>query len=128
MEEIHLKLETPGFEPDLVENRTLPAMCGFEERPGVRYRFTFSNGFGASVIKHSGSYGYEYDLWEIGLLHFNVKSNFWEYDDSHAITDYDVLGYLTDEDATNLLSQIRDGRLNECFKNSWRCAVRRRQK
>ena len=118
MKEIHLELDTPGFKPDLIENRTLPAIRGFEERPGVRYRFTFSNGWGASVIKHSGSYGYKDDLWEVALLHRNVTLNFWEYDDSHAITYYDVLGYLSDGDVTYLLSQIQDGKVDKYFKRS----------
>lgn len=35
---------------------------------GICYRFKFENGYGASVIKHEGSYGFEEDLWEVAVL------------------------------------------------------------
>lgn len=67
---------------------------------GVRYRFKFPNGYGASVIKRYGSYGYEDDLWEIALLN-KYGELAYEYD-----FDYDVIGYCTDEQIDELLTKI----------------------
>ena len=66
-----LNLNYEGFEEYLVEREDKPTMnCNFEEAPGVRYVFRFENNYGASVVKHLGSYGYDEDLWELAVLRF----------------------------------------------------------
>jgi len=73
------------------------------------YRFKFDNGYGASVIKHYGSYGYENDLFELAVLFFieedgEVVSSGITYDTP--ITD-DVVGYLTNDEVLDLLLKIK---------------------
>ena len=64
---------------------------------GVQYRFTFTNGYGASVIRFPGSYGSRADLWELAVTSHDGGLIY-----DTPITD-DVLGYLTEQDvATNL--------------------------
>lgn len=72
---------------------------------GVAYRFFFENGYGASVIKHSGSYGNERDLWELAVLTGN-KNN-WELSYNTQITD-DVIGYLSIAEVNELLDKIKE--------------------
>ena len=38
---------------------------------GIQYRFKFDNKYGASVVKHSGSYGHEQDLWELAVIWYS---------------------------------------------------------
>ncbi len=75
---------------------------GFQApKPGVQYLFSFPyNHYGASVIKHPGSYGYEGDQWELAVLYEGHLT----YDTE--ITQ-DVVGYLTDEDVVELLERIQ---------------------
>lgn len=75
------------------------------KEPGVQYVFKFENGYGASVIKHLGSYGYEDDLWELGLLHDG-------YLECTELTNFDVLGCLTDEQVNIVLTEIKNGNVN----------------
>lgn len=70
-----------------------------ERHGGVRYEFSFDNGYGASVIKNPGSYGIEDDLWELAVL----KDGHINYDTP--ITG-DVVGSLTDEEVNYLLRKI----------------------
>lgn len=68
------------------------------------HRFKFENGYGASVIKHYGSYGYEEDLFELAVLKFDGGKCKLCYDTS--ITD-DVIGYLTNDEVLELLEKIK---------------------
>lgn len=65
------------------------------------HRFKFENGYGASVVKHFGSYGYDDDLFELAVL--DEKGNI-IYDTP--ISD-DVIGHLTNEEVLELLEKIR---------------------
>lgn len=69
--------------------------------PGVGYVFMFDNEYGASVVKHFGSYGYESDEWELAVID---KLGNLVYDTP--ITD-DVLGYLSDEEVDKILNDIK---------------------
>ena len=69
---------------------------------GIHYFFDFKNGWGASVIKFYGSYGYEQDLWELAVL----KNKELHYD--NPVANGDVCGYLTDKEVNRLLRQIEN--------------------
>ena len=102
-----LNLNYEGFEEYLVKRKDRPMTnLYFEKEPGVQYVFRFENNYGASIIKHLGSYGYEENLWELGVIRFDEDD---EYDLTYdtPITD-DVEGYLTDEDVRNLLARIKE--------------------
>lgn len=62
---------------------------------------------GASVIKHTWSYGYESDLWELGVIRFGTDDDVWGLDYDTEITD-DVIGFLTDDDVRDLLKRIKE--------------------
>ena len=72
------------------------------DHPGVQYIFSFANGYGASVIKHYGSYGYDADLWELAVLNSDGDLEY-----GTSITN-DVLGHLTDEEVRDILTKIRE--------------------
>lgn len=74
---------------------------------GVQYIFEFENHYGASVIKHFGSYGHEADLWELAVMKLNDKNGEWYLNYNTPITD-DVIGRLTDEEVRKLLKQIKE--------------------
>lgn len=95
---MNLDLNIQGFEQNLTERKSL-----FN---GVQYLFRFANGYGASVVKHCGSYGSKDDLWELAVIHFEGE-NRWHITYNTPITD-DVKGYLSNEDVCDLLKQIRD--------------------
>lgn len=80
------------------------------EMGGYQYFATYPNGFGVSIIKHFGSYGANYDLWEAAVM----KGGSICYDTD--IT-YDVVGFLSDEDAVKLIQAVQrlddNGKLSE---------------
>lgn len=74
---------------------------------GVQKLYRFDNGFGASVVRFRGSYGFEKGLWELGVIKFESEAGF---DNFHLtydtpITD-DVLGYLKWSGVERLLKRI----------------------
>lgn len=71
---------------------------------GVQKIYQFNNTYGASVIRHNGSYGHDDDLWELAVLKFNEAGG-WVLTYETTITD-DVLGYLTDENVEEILKAI----------------------
>jgi hypothetical protein len=66
---------------------------------GIQKLYQFNNGYGASVIKHKGSYGFDKGLWELAVL----KEGELCYDTEIAS---DVIGHLNDPEVDNLLGQI----------------------
>lgn len=74
---------------------------------GVIKRYRFENGYGASVIKAQGSYGWENDLWELAVLKFLDQEDGYILDYTTEITS-DVLGNLTDQDVENTLNRIEN--------------------
>lgn len=72
---------------------------------GTQKLHKFDNGFGASVVQHSFSYGTDLGLWELAVVVFDGDAYELTYETE--ITD-DVLGYLTEEDVSELLVQIEN--------------------
>lgn len=72
------------------------ALC----RNGKRSRIYFDNGYGASVVSHTFSYGGSQGLYEIAVL----KEDDITYDTP--ITS-DVVGHLTEDEVTEVLKQIQ---------------------
>lgn len=80
------------------------------EMPGDEFawqwRFRFENNYGASIVKHRGSYGFDDDLFELGILEWVDDDIHWLcYDTS--IAD-DVIGYLTNEQVMDYLNKIKN--------------------
>jgi len=69
---------------------------------GKKTRINFENGWGASVVSHNSSYGGAEGLYELAVLFENEI----HYD--NPVAGGDVKGYLTEEDVTNLLTQIQN--------------------
>lgn len=98
---MNFNLNYEGFEDYLLKRTELN-----DFRKGVHYLFKFPNRYGASVIKRRGSYGYEDDLWELGVIRFGTDDDVWGLDYETEITN-DVIGFLTDEDVRDLLKRIK---------------------
>ena len=68
---------------------------------GHGYIYEFDNGFGASVVKHSSSYGSEKGLYEIAVLDSDGDLCY-----STPITD-DVIGYANEDKVLDTLHRIK---------------------
>lgn len=75
-------------------------------RGGEHYIYRFPNGFGASVIRHEGSYGFEEGLYELGVTEWFSDAD-WHLTYDTEITN-DVLGYLTEEEVLQVLMCIKE--------------------
>ena len=69
---------------------------------GKRSRMHFDNGYGVSVVSHSYSYGGKNGLFEIAVLDKDGNLNY-----DTPVTN-DVIGYLTEEDVTNVMKQVQE--------------------
>ena len=69
---------------------------------GIQYRYRFENGFGASVVRHAGSYGNKQGLYELAVL-----DTFGDLDYTTPIT-HDVIGYLDWEAVEDTLDKIKE--------------------
>jgi hypothetical protein len=83
---------------DLLLERAHPLGIG-----GTQRVYRFQNGYGASVVRFSGSYGWP-DLWELGVVTF-VTPDEWHLTYDTPITD-SVAGYLSEDAADELLDKI----------------------
>lgn len=70
---------------------------------GTQVKILFANGWGASIIKHKYSYGYEEGLWELAV----IKNNQINY--TNPLAD-DVLGNLSDTEVNEHLETIASWR------------------
>ena len=68
---------------------------------GHGYIYEFDNGFGASVVQHSGSYGGDSGLYEIAVLDSNGEMSY-----TTPITD-DVIGYADEVKLYETLDRIK---------------------
>lgn len=74
---------------------------------GIQRLFRFDNGYGASVVRFWGSYGYAAGKWELAVIRWEADSfgrRFTLCYDT-PITD-DVLGWLSEEEVAEKLGQI----------------------
>lgn len=72
---------------------------------GLQAIYHFANGYGASVVRHQYSYGYEYGLWELAVL--KSSHDGWNLDYDTPIAE-DVLGHLEPSDVDELLILIKN--------------------
>jgi len=63
--------------------------------------YEFPNGYGASVVRHGGSYGRQFGLWELGVL-LNGELNY----DTPVTSD--VLGSLTPSQVIDVLDLLEE--------------------
>lgn len=76
---------------------------------GVQRLYRFENGYGASLVRHSGSYGGSKGLWEIAVIKWTDQYEFgfpWDLCYSTPITK-DVIGYLKEDQVNTILSFIK---------------------
>lgn len=90
----YTKLNYDGYEEYLVGEGEILIFGG------LAYEFKFDNNFGASVIKHSGSYGNQEDLFELAVLYDGCITY------TSGITD-DVIGWLKNDDVLFFLEEIK---------------------
>jgi hypothetical protein len=69
---------------------------------GKKSRMSFDNGYGVSVVSHTYSYGGKDGLFEVAVLD---KDGNLTYDTP--VTN-DVIGYLTEEDVTDVMKQVQE--------------------
>ena len=69
---------------------------------GKKSRMHFDNGYGVSVVSHSYSYGGRDGLYEVAVLDSNDELTY-----DTPVTN-DVIGYLTEEDVSNVMKQVQE--------------------
>ena len=69
---------------------------------GKKARMHFDNGYGVSVVSHSYSYGGRDGLYEVAVLDSDDNLTY-----DTPVTN-DVIGYLTEEDETDVMKQVQD--------------------
>lgn len=72
---------------------------------GIQYLHRFDNGYGASVIRNQYSYGGRSGRYELAVILWDGED--WDIAYDTHITD-DVLGWLSDEDVSLLLTTISE--------------------
>jgi len=73
---------------------------------GIQKLFRFPNGYGASVVKFPGSYGYGTGRWELAVIKYSGDG-----DEGYTLTydtpvTDDVIGCLSEQEVDGLLAQI----------------------
>jgi hypothetical protein len=69
---------------------------------GKKSRMQFDNGYGVSVISHTHSYGGRNGLYEVAVLDSDGNLTY-----ETPVTN-DVIGYLTEEDVTDIMKQVQE--------------------
>ena len=75
----------------------------FDDEPGVRYVFSFPNGYEVSVVKFYGTYGFESDQWEMGLM--KDGDLIWLPDSDF---EDEIIGFLCDEEVNDILRNVQN--------------------
>lgn len=109
------KLEYKEFEAYLVSFRD--DLFEWEKGESFQWLFRFANGYGASVIKHYGSYGVNQDKFEVATIKYigmpskHERTRF-ELVNIPGITDFDTVeGYLDNEQVMKMLRKIKNHRV-----------------
>lgn len=73
---------------------------------GIQYVFRSENGYGASIVQHSFSYGATGGLWELAVVRFNSDRQY-DFDLCYdtPITN-DVLGHLSEQEVNETILRI----------------------
>ena len=79
---------------------------------GIQCLYCADNGYGASVVRHSASYGHEKNLWELAVIKWLTDPTKNDEAKFHLvyntpITD-DVIGNLNNNEVTAILKQIEE--------------------
>ena len=69
--------------------------------------YKFENDWGASIIYHQGSYGYEQGLVELAVISWNKDGTEWCLSYDTEITN-DIIGYLSQHEAAEILRKIKE--------------------
>ena len=70
---------------------------------GKACRIQFDNGWGASIVCHNYSYGGRDGLYEVGVLASTGELHY-----TNPVADGDVIGYLTEENVSEVLIRIQE--------------------
>ncbi len=70
---------------------------------GIQAKHFFPNGYGVSVVRFPGSYGYEQDLYEVAVIK-GTSDNFKLCYDT-PIAD-DVMGHRDEQDIENIMEEV----------------------
>lgn len=103
MKQVKTPLKYEGFKKYKIKN------TGYMWNDQQQWVFKFENNYGASVIKHFGSYGFEDDLFELAVIYFD-DGDIYELCYDTPITE-NVIGYLTNDDVIEYLKQIKNLKL-----------------
>lgn len=103
LEECKTPLNYEGFEEYYLDNKYSKGRNTWKNKK-QQWCFKFSNGYGASVVKHYGSYGFEDDLFELAVIKFDGDD--WNLTYETPITN-NVIGYLTNNDVLRYLIKIQ---------------------
>lgn len=88
-----------------VLNQKHPLGIGDEDRHLI---YRFPNGYGASVVRFPGSYGYHSEKWELAVITFKSEDNTdFDLNYTHPESHGDVRGYLTEEEVQKILVLIQ---------------------
>lgn len=71
---------------------------------GIQAKHFFPNGYGVSVVRFPGSYGFQDDLYEVAIL--KGTEDDWELTYDTPITE-DVLGHRDEQDINNILEEVQ---------------------
>ena len=81
----------------------------FQPHPHIKFgnqaKHFFDNGYGVSVVRFPGSYGYEEGLYEVAILKGNAEN--WNICYDTVLTD-DVLGRQSEEEVEVLLYEVEN--------------------
>ena len=104
MSESKTSLQYDKYKNYYIENKHLEKKGSWKN--GIhQWMFHFENNYGASIIKHWGSYGFEDDLFELAVIKF--EDDGWDLCYDTPITD-NVIGNLTNEEVLELLERIKN--------------------
>ena len=83
-------------------------LSSHELHGGNQMIMRFPNGYGASVVQHSGSYGHENNLAELAVIKFYGPGDLdWHLCYETEVTN-DVIGHLTKEECIELFGRIKN--------------------